>query len=129
MKRQVRYLPIIALCGCWTALSLAAAQEPNQETKDSEPAMRIQAPDDWRGERIVLPPPFAPDMKFKFKGIEEIRFAPGMFQADSDTGLAQSEDVGHLARDAQDPPFFPLTQRAGPWHTSCGGAGRMATDR
>ncbi len=37
----------------------------------------------WKGERIPLPPPFAPAMKLK--GIEEIRFAPGMFDAASDT--------------------------------------------
>ncbi len=37
----------------------------------------------WKGERIQLPPPFAPAMKLK--GIEEIRFAPGMFDASSDT--------------------------------------------
>src|SRR5262249_49879756 len=30
-----------------------------------------------------LPPAFAPDMKWK--GVEELRFAPGMFKADSDT--------------------------------------------
>ncbi len=36
----------------------------------------------WRGERIELPPRFAPTMTLK--GIEEIRFAPGMFKAESD---------------------------------------------
>ena len=35
----------------------------------------------WKGERIQLPPPFAPAMKLK--GTEEIRFAPGMFDAGS----------------------------------------------
>ncbi|NBR87508.1 MAG: hypothetical protein EBS84_18150 [Proteobacteria bacterium] len=37
----------------------------------------------WKGERITLPPGFAPAMKLK--GIEEIRFAPGMFQPQSDS--------------------------------------------
>jgi len=37
---------------------------------------------DWKGERIELPPRFAPAMTLK--GIEEIRFAPGMFDAKSD---------------------------------------------
>jgi hypothetical protein len=37
----------------------------------------------WKGERIQLPPPFAPAMKLK--GTEEIRFAPGMFDAGSAT--------------------------------------------
>jgi len=36
---------------------------------------------DWKGERIDLPPGFAPAMTLK--GIEEIRFAPGMFDAKS----------------------------------------------
>lgn len=37
---------------------------------------------EWKGERIELPPPFAPDMKMT--GIEEIRFAPGMFDPKSE---------------------------------------------
>ncbi len=36
----------------------------------------------WRGETIKLPPGFARDMTVK--GIEEIRFAPGMFKADQE---------------------------------------------
>lgn len=31
----------------------------------------------WKGERLVLPPGFAPDLGWN--GIEQIRFAPGMF--------------------------------------------------
>jgi hypothetical protein len=38
---------------------------------------------EWKGERIELPPSFAPEMGLK--GIEEIRFAPGMFDARSDS--------------------------------------------
>lgn len=38
---------------------------------------------DWKGERIELPPSFAPAMTLK--GIEEIRFAPGMFSPKSDS--------------------------------------------
>ena len=34
----------------------------------------------WFGERILLPPGFAPNLAWK--GLEEIRFAPGMFKAD-----------------------------------------------
>jgi len=50
-----------------------------------EPAVdfRFDAPEGWRKERIALPPPFAPDMKLK--GLEELRFAPGMFQPQSDS--------------------------------------------
>ncbi|MEM7015557.1 MAG: hypothetical protein AAF585_29205 [Verrucomicrobiota bacterium] len=39
--------------------------------------------ENWRGEQILLPPGFAPTMKWK--GIEDIRFAPGMFDADSES--------------------------------------------
>ena len=44
---------------------------------------KLEAPEDWRGETIKLPPAFAPDMKLK--GEEVIRFAPGMFQPGSDS--------------------------------------------
>ena len=36
---------------------------------------------EWVGERIKLPPSFAP--KLGLKGIEEILFAPGMFKAEA----------------------------------------------
>ena len=42
----------------------------------------LEAPDGWRGETIALPPGFAPGMKLR--GVEEIRFAPGMFKPESD---------------------------------------------
>ena len=47
------------------------------------PEIQIKAPKAWRSETIKLPPAFAPDMTLT--GVEEIRFAPGMFQADSDS--------------------------------------------
>jgi hypothetical protein len=46
-----------------------------------EPPYRVPAPKDWGKETIPLPPQFAPDMKWK--GSEELRFAPGMFKADA----------------------------------------------
>jgi len=57
-------------------LTLAAnADEPDQ--------FSLAAPAGWGGETIKLPPGFARDMKWK--GVEHIRFAPGMMQAKSDT--------------------------------------------
>ncbi|HCO26161.1 MAG TPA: hypothetical protein DIT97_25225 [Gimesia maris] len=50
---------------------------------DAELARHITVPTDWKGEQIMLPPSFARGMKFK--GIEEARFSPGMFQEKSDT--------------------------------------------
>jgi hypothetical protein len=51
---------------------------PDEPKKDE---IQLDVPKGWRGERIVLPPGFAKDMKVK--GIEEIRFAPGMFQPEA----------------------------------------------
>jgi hypothetical protein len=48
-----------------------------------EPPYQVPAPAGWAKETIPLPSAFAPDMKWK--GTEELRFAPGMFRADSDT--------------------------------------------
>ena len=47
------------------------------------PALLPQAPADWRGEKIELPPPFAPDLGYE--GALELAFAPGMFERDSDS--------------------------------------------
>jgi hypothetical protein len=63
-------------CMLLVSVSIAFGGEPAAD-------VRLNAPEGWRKERIVLPPPFAPDMKLK--GLEEIRFAPGMFQLQSDS--------------------------------------------
>ncbi|MEM7393198.1 MAG: hypothetical protein AAF492_12705, partial [Verrucomicrobiota bacterium] len=49
----------------------------------SAPAENLvfKTPKGWFGERIALPTGFAPDMTLK--GVEEIRFAPGMFKPDA----------------------------------------------
>jgi|ERR1022692_2792732 hypothetical protein len=41
----------------------------------------LKEPSNWAFERFALPPAFAPD--FPFKGAEELRFSPGMFNKDS----------------------------------------------
>jgi hypothetical protein len=51
--------------------------------EDPADALQIKAPEKWKGETITLPAAFAPDMKFK--GIEVIKFAPGMFDAKADS--------------------------------------------
>lgn len=53
----------------------AAGRQPK------EPPYQVPAPKGWGKETIALPPEFAPDMKWK--GSEELRFAPGMFKADA----------------------------------------------
>ena len=54
----------------------AGSQEPG------EPDFHFDTGDPpWKGERIPLPPGFAPNLGWK--GVEQIRFAPGMFQPDA----------------------------------------------
>lgn len=51
-------------------LSLAAHGQP------ATPQL-LKEPSGWTFERFALPPVFAPD--FPYKGAEELRFSPGMF--------------------------------------------------
>ncbi len=68
--------------------------------QDKADEIRLEAPKNWKGERITIPPTFAPDMKLR--GVEEIRFAPGMFRAEADDfftyvivfRLARSPEIG-----------------------------------
>ncbi len=55
------------------SVSIAQAQEHKPEL--------LKQPDNWEFERFNLPPGFAPGITYK--GAEELRFAPGMFQKDS----------------------------------------------
>jgi hypothetical protein len=41
----------------------------------------LKEPSTWSFERFPLPPVFSPD--FPYKGVEELRFSPGMFNKDS----------------------------------------------
>ena len=63
---------------------LLAALMPTLSAADQtekEPPYQVPTPTGWAKETIALPPAFAPDMKWK--GTEELRFAPGMFKADA----------------------------------------------
>jgi hypothetical protein len=57
-----------------TSISLTAK---SQETK----AEFLKEPSTWSFERFPLPPVFSPG--FPYKGVEELRFSPGMFSKDS----------------------------------------------
>jgi hypothetical protein len=63
-------------------LTTAAAGEPEK------PPYQVPQPKGWGREKIDLPPKFAPDMAWK--GVEELRFAPGMFKADAADFLSYS---------------------------------------
>lgn len=63
-----------------SALLFLNVVAPGQPEKQP---FQVPAPKGWGKETIPLPPSFAPDMKWK--GKEELRFAPGMFKSDSDS--------------------------------------------
>ena len=83
---MVRNLPgknrwIIASLVCWIALFATyrlSAAEGEENSEQPEFVFDSGTPP-WTGERIVLPPGFAADLGWT--GVEEIRFAPGMFEA------------------------------------------------
>ena len=68
MKNLFVFL-ICMVCFC----SAATAQEHKPQL--------LKKPADWEFERFALPPAFAPAITYK--GAEELRFAPGMFNKDS----------------------------------------------
>ncbi|MCP3915523.1 MAG: hypothetical protein GY711_08215 [bacterium] len=51
-------------------------------TASQEPELLPSAPDGWRFEHLAFPLDFAPDIALQ--GFEELRFAPGMFDAEAD---------------------------------------------
>jgi hypothetical protein len=66
------------------ALLLATLARPGPLSLAADaPAEKLTFHSEWKGERIELPPSFAPAMTLK--GSEEIRFAPGMFNPHSDS--------------------------------------------
>ncbi len=85
MKLFRTHLPFTLCLSLLTGLSgpLSAAEPAGKAATTGEPGEAFVFLTDWKGERITLPPAFAPAMKLK--GIEEIRFAPGMFQPQSDS--------------------------------------------
>ena len=63
-------------------LFLTALASPSLAQESAEPRFLFDTGvPPWKGERIELPPGFAPDLGWK--GIEQIRFAPGMFNPDA----------------------------------------------
>jgi hypothetical protein len=52
----------------------------NAKAQNAKPEY-LKAPASWQFERFALPPSFA--TAFPYKGVEELRFSPGMFNKDS----------------------------------------------
>ena len=62
---------------CWAILISIALFAQNQT------AQLLKEPANWQFERFALPPEFAQNIPYK--GVEELRFSPGMFVKDSTT--------------------------------------------
>ena len=80
--------------GYWRCLHLslvvAASLVPlsGQDPTDGNETLFSRAPSDWRAETFPFPLEFAPDIDLE--GVEELRFAPGMLQADSENYFSYS---------------------------------------
>ncbi len=73
----------------------------NKPTAAPRSPIQLKAPEKWSGETITLPPGFARDMAIK--GVEVIRFAPGMFdpQAEDFFSYASSSCRSRKAADGK----------------------------
>lgn len=73
---------------------------PIVQAQETKPQL-LKEPAAWTFERFVLPPAFAPELPYK--GAEELRFAPGMFNKDSITYftyafVAQLDNVSAISQ-------------------------------
>jgi hypothetical protein len=68
MKKTI----VIAFCAVIISSLLRAQNQTPQ---------LLKGPSNWQFERFTLPPEFAPNIAYK--GVEELRFSPGMFVKDS----------------------------------------------
>ncbi|MBU62044.1 MAG: hypothetical protein CMI26_06040, partial [Opitutae bacterium] len=71
---------LLFLTGASVSLAQIKAEAAPKTTESKTETFHWKTDPVWFGERIKLPPGFSPTMDWK--GIEEIRFAPGMFKAD-----------------------------------------------
>jgi len=62
-------------------LSALLLTQPAAGQPEKAPPYQVPTPTGWAKETLALPPAFAPDLKWK--GTGELRFAPGMFKADT----------------------------------------------
>lgn len=74
------FIMALILVGAMNAAEPPPARQ--QGRRPAPPAVILKEPLNWRLETMVVPPGFARDVKLK--GIEEIRFAPGMFDNTAD---------------------------------------------
>jgi len=97
-------MKLITLFAC-TAILLTISARGQEEGDGAR--FKFNTPAEWRGEVITLPPSFAKDLKWH--GTESIKFAPGMFDAESESFfsyvlvflLSKDDDVTDEAVKAQ----------------------------
>lgn len=83
MTAQLSALAAAALlAGCQAAPRPAPPEPDPSEIDTQRPSAKLEWPvaEGWRSETIPFPLEFAPDLELQ--GVEELRFAPGMFKPD-----------------------------------------------
>ena len=71
---------VVSILAGFTVAGATSLLAEENEVKAVEPQFVFDTgTPPWKGERILLPPGFARDLGWN--GVEEIRFAPGMFEA------------------------------------------------
>jgi hypothetical protein len=75
----------VALVLLMSILTVPCPWKEARAEEKTEPSASLfqQSPADWKAEVIPFPLGFAPDIDYK--GVEELRFAPGMFKDETDT--------------------------------------------
>jgi len=68
----------------------------------NQTAQLLKQPQNWQFERFTLPPEFAPNIPYK--GVEELRFSPGMFVKDSASYftyafVAELDNINSISQD------------------------------
>jgi len=85
-----------------TAIVCCAILISNALFAQNQTAQLLKQPANWQFERFALPPEFAPNIPYK--GVEELRFSPGMFIKDSSNYftyafVVELDNINSISRD------------------------------
>ena len=85
-----------------TAIVCCAILISNALFAQNQTAQLLKQPANWQFERFALPPEFAPNIPYK--GVEELRFSPGMFVKDSSNYftyafVVELDNINSISRD------------------------------
>src|ERR1043166_8007887 len=83
-------------------ISFCAVIISNVLFAQNQTAQLLNQPANWQFERFTLPPEFAPNIPYK--GVEELRFSPGMFAEDSTSYftyafVAELDNINSISKD------------------------------